>query len=81
MSTSGLNVPRIPSLRTQSLGPGTGCPSWTLVSIPSLSSQNPPGCLIVYSLPSGDPYPLLATIPFCGNLLGILGGQGWGPQR
>lgn len=33
---------RIPSLRTQSLGSGTGCPSWTLFSLSFLVSPESP---------------------------------------
>lgn len=82
MSTSGLSVYGIPSLRTQSPGSGTGHPSWRLVSLSfRVSPESLWDALLRTVWLHGHPCPLLAMIPFCGNLLGILREQRWGPQE
>lgn len=77
MSASGLNVPRIPSLRTQSPGLGTGCPSWTLVSLSFLVSPESQDALLC----TGTPAPFLPRFPSVETCWAFSGGRGWGSQR
>ena len=77
MSTSGLSVHGMPSLRTQPPGLGAGCPHRKLVSLSVLvSPESLWGALLCTVWLPRHPCSLLATIPFCGDLLAVLGVPG-----
>lgn len=79
VSPSVLSVHGMPSLRTRSPGLGAGCPHRKLVCLSVLvSPESLWGGLLCPVWLHRHPCPLLAAVPFCGNLLSILGVPGVG---